>query len=341
MSTLTRILGWFYTQSLKLYPKEFRTDFGDEMRAVFVQAIEACAGSGKAPRFLLCELKDLPGSLLRQHWLAIRKEKVPMNALTETNGIQIEERQPGTWGMAFLAGLPHVLMGLLIGIGRLGIFDIYQVSHTGNAIVGLGLALLVIGTLICAWRRGWPLWSASWYLYGTWVSLAAIDLTIESLNLEDSWRYTNALFFGWILLCIVGYVVILSKSKLHGLLSVAFLFPMLSVLMLEFIPNPIEGWLAIGVGLLLALAAGTIVRVGEFRLALGLLLGLNLAVGLASAYVSEYKMLDLPSGIPAHIPKFSNFLEMLVLYTVFGLGIIALPFILRGLWNIGRRKLAS
>jgi hypothetical protein len=260
-----------------------------------------------------------------------------MTTLTESNGIQIEERQPGTWGTAFLAGLPHLLMGLLIGAGKLGNID-NQVSQTGNAIVGIGLALLVIGMLIVAWRRGWPLWSASWYLYGTWTSLVIIGLTIESLNLEESWRYTYAMFIGWILLCIIGYFIILSKSKLHGLLSVAFLFPMLSVMMLEFIPNPIEGWLTISVGLLAALAAGAIVRVGELRLALGLVLGLNLAAGLAWAYISEYKMLDLPAGVPAHIPKFGNFLEMLALYSIFGLGIIALPFILRGLWNLVRRK---
>ena len=341
MSNWTTFYGWFYTQALRLYPREFRADFGDEMRVVFRQAIQAHAGTGQAPSVFLRELEDLPGSLLRQHWLAIRREKAPMNTLTESNGIQIKERQPGTWAAAFLAGLPHLLMGLLIGLGRLGIFDIYQVSQTGNVIIGIGLALLVIGVLIYAWRRGWPLWSASWYLYGTWVSLVVIDLTIESLNLEDSWRYTNAMFIGWILLCIVGYFVILSRSKLHGLLSVAFLFPMLSVMMLEFIPNPIEGWLALGMGLLAALAAGAIVRVGDFRLALGLVLGFNLAVGLVWAYIREYKMLDLPAGIPAHIPQFSNFLEMLALYCVFGLGIIALPFIFRSLWNFGRRKWGS
>ncbi len=341
MSNWTEIYGWFFTQVLRLYPREFRADFGDEMRAVFLQAVQAHAGTGKALTFFLSELKDLPGSLLRQHWLAIRREKAPMNTLTKSNGFQIEERQPGTMGTAFLAGLPHLLMGLLIGVGKLGIFETYQVSQTGNAIIGIGLALLVLGVLIYAWRRGWPLWSASWYLYGTLVSLAIIGLTIESRDLEESWRYTNALFIGWILLCIIGYFVILSKSKLHGLLSVAFLFPMLSVMMLEFIPNPIEGWLAIGVGLLAALAAGAIVRVGEFRLCLRLVLGLNLAVGLAWAYISEYKMLDLPAGIPAHIPRFGKFLAMLALCGSFGLGIITLPFILRGLWNLGRRKLGS
>ena len=316
-------------------------DFGDETRAVFVQAVKVHGGTSRALRFFLRELKDLPGSLLRQHWLAIRKEKVPVNTLTESNGIQVKERQRGTWGTAFLAGLPHLLMGLLIGVGKLGILDTYQVSQIGKPTVGIELTLLVIGMLIYAWRRGWPLWSASWYLYGTWVVLVVIGLTIESLNLEDSWRYTNAMLLGWIILCIIGYFIILSKSKLHGLLSVAFLFPMLSVMMLEFVPNPIEGWLAISVGLLAALAAGAVVRVGELRLALGLVLGFNLVVGLGWAYIGEYKMLDLPTGIPAHIPKFSNFLEMLALYCVFGLGIIALPFIFRSLWNFGRRKWGS
>ena len=340
MSNQTEIYGWLCTLVLRLYPKEFRDSFGDEMRAVFMQAIEAHAGTSKALRFLLRELKELPGSLLRQHWLAIRKEQVPMTTLTESNGVQIEERQPGTWRTAFLAGLPHLLMGLLIGVGKLGNID-NQASQTGSAIVGIGLALLVIGMLIIAWRRGWPLWSASWYLYGTWISLVIIGLIIESLNLEGSWRYTYAMFIGWILLCIIGYFIILSKSKLHGLLSVAFLFPMLSVMMLEFIPNPIEGWLALGVGLLAALAAGAIVRIGELCLALGLVLILNLAVGLVWAYIGEYKMLDLPTGIPAHTPRFSNLLEMLALYCVFGLGIIALPFSFRSLWNFGRRKWGS
>ena len=311
------------------------------MTAVFTQVMMEAVERNRwvVTAVFLLEIRDLPGSLLRQHWLVIKKEQVPMNTLTESNGIQIEERQPGTWGMAFLAGLPHLLMGLLIGVGKLGIVDTYQVSQIGNATIGIELTLLVIGMLIYAWRRGWPLWSASWYLYGTWVLLVIIGLTIGSLNLEDSWRYTNAMFLGWILLCIIGYFIILSKSKLHGLLSVAFLFPLLSAMMLEFIPNPIEGWLAIGVGLLAALAAGAIVRIGELRLALGLVLSLNLAAGLAWAYIGEYKMLDLPPGIPAHVPKFSRFLELLALYSIFGLGIIALPFILRGLWNFGRRSL--
>ena len=103
----------------------------------------------------------------------------------------------------------------------------------------------------------------------------------------------------------------------------------------------LEGWFALVVGFSAALAAGYIARVGSFRSSLILVLGFNLAVGLAWAFISEYRMLDLPTGIPAHVPKFSNFLGYLTIYSIFGLGIVAIPFIFRGLWNIGRRKLAS
>jgi hypothetical protein len=47
-------------------------------------------------------------------------------------------------------------MGLLVGLGRLGVFDVLQVSRTGNLVVGIGLALLAAGVLLYAWRRGWP-----------------------------------------------------------------------------------------------------------------------------------------------------------------------------------------
>ena len=70
-------------------------------------------------------------------------------------------------------------------------------------------------------------------------------------------------------------------------------------------------------------------------------MGFNLAVGLAWAYISEYKMLDLPPGIPAHVPRLSRFLGLLGFYAIFGLGVIAIPFLLRGLWKYGRQKLSS
>lgn len=252
-----------------------------------------------------------------------------------------EERQPGTWREAFLAGLPHLLMALLMGMGKFISFYELENTKTISIIIGYSLGLLAIIILIWAWRRGWPLWSASWYLYGVWVTMAVFSLIIDHLELEDSWRYTNALFLIMIGGFILGYFGLLLKSKMHALLAVAFLFPLLGLMFVEFVPNNIEGWLAIGLGLLGAGTAGSIVRLGKFRFALGLVLGLNLAAGLSIAYISEYKMLDLPPLVPAHVPRFDQFLTNLALYSIFGLGVVAIPFILRGLWNFGRRKFTS
>jgi hypothetical protein len=341
------LLIWLHKLILTLYPADFRDHFGDEMQAIFRQVMIEHTNDGKVLIPFLRELKDLPGSLIRQYWAVtqtiIRKENTTIDAISSSNDDQSRDsdRQPITWRMTFLAGLPHLIMGMLIGVGKLGILEVYQVEETSNPIIGISLSLLVISILIFAWLRSWPLWSASWFFYGTWVSFGVIALTIENLNLEDSWRYTNILFLIWITICILGYFLLLAKSKMYGLLSVACLFPLLSITLFEFIPNPIEGWFAIGVGLLSAFTAGMIIRVGIFRNALAIVLGLNITVGLTWAYISEYKMLDLPSGIPAHIPRFLSFLQYLAVYSIFGIGVIAIPFLLRGLWYFGKRKLTS
>jgi hypothetical protein len=49
-------------------------------------------------------------------------------------------------------------------------------------------------------------------------------------------------------------------------------------------------------------------------------------------------MLDLPPLAPPHVPQFEKFMTYLALYSIFGLGVVAFPFILRGLWNFGKRK---
>lgn len=66
-------------------------------------------------------------------------------------------------------------MGIIIGLGRLTGFYVYD-----TVISGITLALFVIFILVLSWQRGWPLWSASWYFYGTWVTLMVIGIIIEN-----------------------------------------------------------------------------------------------------------------------------------------------------------------
>lgn len=76
MNILIRVLGWLYAQSLKLYPKDFRAIFSAEMEDVFTQATR----ENNAIIFCLQELKDLPSSLIRQHWYARTHKEAIMPA---------------------------------------------------------------------------------------------------------------------------------------------------------------------------------------------------------------------------------------------------------------------
>jgi hypothetical protein len=59
-----------YRLSLRLYPRRFRAEFGEEMTAVFSEAITEAAQTTRLNLLLFCwrELHDYPFSLLGQHW---------------------------------------------------------------------------------------------------------------------------------------------------------------------------------------------------------------------------------------------------------------------------------
>ena len=348
MSQPASLVVRIYRLLLSFYPAAFRDEFGAEMQKVFAQAIAERSRGGVAKTLVICfrELKDFPGSLYRLHWVETREEGSRMAAVPETNQIKPNapasiQHPPGSWAASALAGLPHLIMGLLIGIGKfIPASETTPVSQIIYAILGISLVLLVAVIMLYAWRHRWPLWSASWYGYSLFILMGMVTFIISELNLNESWRYTNAVFLGWLAVWGIGYLYLFFRDRLRALLAIFFFIPLLGVMMLEFIPDPIEGWAAISLGLLTALAAGTIVRLGSYRVTLGLVIGVNLVAALALAYIGEY-MTDLPSSIPTHTTQFSNFLELLALYTIVALILMGTPFLIQGLVNLGRRKLVS
>lgn len=348
MSQLTTLAGRVYRLLLSFYPTVFQDEFGTEMQKVFAQIIEERSTTGNAKTLIFClrEMKDLPGSLYRQHWVETREEGSQMSNVSETNQTaqytpDTAEHPPGSWGAACLAGLPHLLIPL-IGVGKLlANYRIYQFSQNALAALGISLGLLVAIILLYAWRQKWPLWSASWYGYSLFILLAISTYVIVELDFNQSWRCTNALFLGWIAVWGIGYLYLFFRDRLRALLTIFFLIPLLGVMMLEFIPDPIEGWLAVSVGLLSALTAVTIVRLGSYRVTLGLVIGVNLIAALVLAYIGEYKLLDLPTNAPPHTPQFLNFLALLTLYTLIALILMGTPYLIQGLVNFGKRKLLS
>lgn len=335
---------WMYRRALRLYPADFYTIFSAEMQSVFDSALTEHARNNffRVLAFFLLEIREFPANVLRQHWQGIWNKGGKMSTISETihnptSPSQETAHQPGDWQSAILAGLPHFLVGLMGAIGKIIEADSYPAYSSIVTVVAIAMMILVAGMLLYAWRVHWPLWSASWYMYGAWIVIVILGLGIEQLNLEESWRYSNLLIPVWIGACLVGYFLILSRDRLKGLLAIVFVFPFIGLGSLEFIPNPFEGWLALILGTLVALVAAAVVRFGRFQAALGIVLGANALTGLVLAYTSEYQLKDLPSGVPAHMPQFTGFLGLLGLYLLIGLGVISAPFLIQGLWRFGKR----
>ena len=73
-----------YTALLRLYPPAYRTEFGEEMQAVFVEAMTEAAGRGQAGAFLWRELRDAPPSVAAAHWRGwLEKWRAVINLIGE------------------------------------------------------------------------------------------------------------------------------------------------------------------------------------------------------------------------------------------------------------------
>ena len=87
MMSPTQFILSLHAALLRMYPRAFRTEFGEEMRTVFACTLADVADGGVVPLIGVClrELKDWPESLLLEHWHDIR------NRARETTSRQCEQ----------------------------------------------------------------------------------------------------------------------------------------------------------------------------------------------------------------------------------------------------------
>jgi hypothetical protein len=184
-----------YAALLCLYPRQFRVNFGEEMQAVFEEAIATQQGwRGKAYLFLN-ELRDFPGSLLNaylSHWLQ-----------GGTPSMNEEFISPSTRWQALLGMLPFLAFGISSMIGKVDHLNLLSGHTTEMTVYGLILVGLLIG-----WIRDFPLWS---YSYLGWSLLLA-------------WSNTNISVYGvrwgyqiWIPLGITALVALIWTRSLQPL----------------------------------------------------------------------------------------------------------------------------
>ncbi len=79
VSRLIRLYAWL----LRLYPADFKDEFGVEITAVFTQAVREAVEQGwwAVVVALLRELRDLPPNLVQEYWHSFTKGTRPMTAI--------------------------------------------------------------------------------------------------------------------------------------------------------------------------------------------------------------------------------------------------------------------
>ena len=215
------LLTRLYACLLRLYPQPFVVEFGDEMRAVFAQALNGLGVAGFPPvkrriemiRLFLKEVWDLPVALLP----ALRFSFGPgrKDAFAPAAGEREQDKPDAwvgyraSWGEALLGALPFLLFGLahfLIAIHELG--KPTNLASRPWLLYGSGLLLLIAIGLAIGGIKGYPRWS---YAY------LAMAVFLSS-------NYSNGTFYGvaygwrfWVPLIVAILVPLLLTRSLRPL----------------------------------------------------------------------------------------------------------------------------
>jgi len=246
-----------------------------------------------------------------------------LNGATNASG-----SQPGTWLETVFAGLSHLLYALALELPSL-LWVLFNVSYNWRP-PRLAFWVLVGVMLIVGWRRGWPRWSGSWIGYGL------VFVLDWSASLFPHGPVAHIARIVWLTLVGVTYFWLARRDRLTGLLAVFPLVPMFTAYIgLDVaIETLIESPVFIGVGLLTALGAAAIVRLGSWRAGVWLALAVVLVTQIPVSYAGTYHSnLRPPYAIS---PTVSNLIKG-VLGGLLAFVIFGAPLWLYALWQQRKR----
>ncbi len=263
-----------YAALLRLYPNHFRAQFGDEMKAVFRQAIEGHNRNDKAFGFFLRELRDLPLNLARTHWRSKVNKEFPMTIIKKPGWgffptwvllttisipiafildlviLKVITRFVGDF--IYVNGVRHItedylstytfvpIVGLLIGVFQYGLLRRYlpRMGWWVLATVGgwvLGLLLIFIST----WLKIWSIESfdldLAYIVMGLSIGIGQWLLLRRRLSHSGWWVGAN--FIGWGLLSLLTTGNSIGQ---YGLLILGFLPACATGVILALLMNQVQ-----------------------------------------------------------------------------------------------------
>lgn len=319
------ILCACYALILRLYPTPFRTEFEEEMKGVFAQAIsEAAAGGWWALlKTTAGEFSSLPLMVVAEWWSYFRQKERIMGQ--ERLSLVPESAVDGgrTPRLAvLLAALPHILLATSMSLSS--VFARVAPSWSGATYYGL---LIIMGlALLFAWRQGWPLWSGSWAGYWLFFAYGLAGRLVP-------WR--PGLEYLLMLPPLAIGLLLFLRRPLYGLLAVVA--PMLFMTHLFAFELVAGGeWVWSSIWLLLGVTAGAIVWLGSVRAGVLLTVASQLVAGLiisTARSVLPYRGLGPTPMGPRPTPELATLLNDFVPLT---LAAITLPLALLLLHPLGQ-----
>lgn len=334
-----------YGLALKLYPRTFRDRFAPEMEAVFRAGLVEAQEQRAALRYVLREALRLPDSLFDVYaWSMRAGGGRPMAIASAGGGETIGEPLPGDgWGAALLAGLPNLVIGMLMVSSTL----LEQIQGLDQALWGylqLGaVSVLLLGVLWFGITKGWQRWSASWLVYLFMFAVIWLSMAVNALpaRITGGDQVTNVVQLIAIPL-LLAYLIYKTTAvdRLRGLLAAVPPMAILwGVYFEEFVPSLPKSlawaWLC-----LLAFGASVmILRARRFSTALGLAMLVPLLGGLPFAYLGVYMGGTLPFSEPGPslLEVFRQYLPFLAAVLTFALG----PQLAVKLRAVGRTSTAA
>jgi hypothetical protein len=299
---MTRVLR-LYRLALKLYPRAFRARFALEMEEVFRAGLQEAQERHALLGYLLREALCLPGSLVDVHVWFMRAGEGQRMAISSTGGggmVGVPGEAEG-WGASFLAGLPNLLMGILIVSSTL-ISEIKGIDgNTLGNVQSAAMGVVLLGVLVFSIARGWQRWSASWLVYMFLFAVVLLGLATNrlasGLTGSDEWvSNVQELLFP----LAVAYLLykIACVDRLRALLAAVPPMAFLWSVFQEFVPALPRalawGWLS-----LLAFGASVMIfRTRRLTAALALALLVPALGGLPFAYLGVYMGGTLPFTEP-------------------------------------------
>jgi hypothetical protein len=336
-----------YILFLHLYPPSFRLEFDLEMRSVFAEAVFEANRQGRHAvlAFLWRELVDLPRSLFWSHLHEARRKlgspfmnKIPDPLSPSSQPIDPE---PVSWKVAFLAGIPALLLPLAAILG----FSLSLVPDTWQAwfgfVVFIPFFVALLGGFIWVWKLGFPRWSGGWVAWG-WMAILFPPVSLLQMLGTPFGYLLQELYFRVILFVILALLLyrLIRKDTVKGTLAALVIMNLFWLPHLEFVPEVRKAAVLSVAWLIIALVSILIMKRGQVRFGVTLSLLATFVVALPFTYAANYLRVfsaDTPAEVIAHRADFSDLTYYFAPTLAGCLAVLLGPFLLFELRRLSQR----